>query len=323
MITDKIDGDLARKHNLITNFGKIVDPIADKAMTGMAFIGLAIIADFLPAWLWWTVTIVVLLREWGVTIARLSIAKDVVMPAKQSGKVKTVMQSVALGGFIAPVRPAHRAFEVPGDIVWWLSAVALAIAVVLTITSGWEFARDVVRHRRGAPASRAGLSPELAALAVAVGAHVLAVAAAVLAEPLGAVAGEVEHDVVAVVGGTGLEAVELAAADHVDEGHRGLDEHPGGQRRLLGDGVDVPAEVVVVDELGEGLRVEQDLVDRGHEGVLVEPPQGAQPRPQGAYGVELGRSPARIPTSRPRRGRRPGPPGSAACPRRSRRRGRC
>ena len=52
MITDKIDGDLARKHNLVTNFGKIVDPIADKAMTGMAFIGLAIIADFMPAWLW-------------------------------------------------------------------------------------------------------------------------------------------------------------------------------------------------------------------------------------------------------------------------------
>ncbi len=65
MITDKIDGDLARKHNLITNFGKIADPIADKAITGMAFIGLAIIADFMPAWLWWTVTIVVLIREWA------------------------------------------------------------------------------------------------------------------------------------------------------------------------------------------------------------------------------------------------------------------
>ena len=53
MITDKIDGDLARKHGLVTDFGKIADPIADKAITGMAFIGLAIIADFLPAWLWW------------------------------------------------------------------------------------------------------------------------------------------------------------------------------------------------------------------------------------------------------------------------------
>ena len=114
MITDKIDGDLARKHNLVTNFGKIADPIADKAMTGMAFIGLAIIADFMPAWLWWTITIIVLVREWAVTIARLSIAKDVVMPAKQSGKVKTTLQAVALGGFIAPFGLLTGAFEVVG-----------------------------------------------------------------------------------------------------------------------------------------------------------------------------------------------------------------
>ena len=70
MITDKIDGDLARKHNLITNFGKIADPIADKALTGMAFIGLSIIGE-----LWWWVTIVVLVREWSVTLMRLSVAK--------------------------------------------------------------------------------------------------------------------------------------------------------------------------------------------------------------------------------------------------------
>jgi CDP-diacylglycerol--glycerol-3-phosphate 3-phosphatidyltransferase len=151
MVTDKIDGDIARKHNLITNFGKIADPIADKAMTGMAFIGLAIIHDFMPAWLWWVITIVVLTREWAVTFARLSIAKDVVMPAKQSGKVKTVMQVVALGGFVAPFGHLGGALDVPGEILWWASAVALAIAVVLTITSGLEFARDVVRHRHGAP----------------------------------------------------------------------------------------------------------------------------------------------------------------------------
>jgi CDP-diacylglycerol--glycerol-3-phosphate 3-phosphatidyltransferase len=153
MITDKVDGDIARKHNLITNFGKIADPIADKAMTGMAFIGLAVIHDFMPAWLWWTITIVVLVREWAVTFARLSIAKDVVMPAKQSGKVKTVMQVVALSGFIAPFGHLTGALEVPGDLLWWASAVALAVAVLLTITSGVEFARDVVRHRRGAPAA--------------------------------------------------------------------------------------------------------------------------------------------------------------------------
>ena len=153
MITDKIDGDLARKHNLETNFGKIADPIADKAMTGMAFVGLAIISDFLPSWLWWTITVVVLLREWAVTFARLSIARDVVMPAKQSGKVKTVLQAIALGGFIAPFGLFTGSLEVPGEIVWWISSLMLAGAVLLTITSGMEFARDALRHRRPAPAT--------------------------------------------------------------------------------------------------------------------------------------------------------------------------
>ena len=153
MITDKVDGDIARKHNLITNFGKIADPIADKAMTGMAFVGLAVISDFLPSWLWWTITAVVLVREWAVTLARLSIAKDVVMPAKQSGKVKTVMQVVALAGFVAPFGLLTGDLETPGDLLWVASSVALGVAVLLTITSGVEFARDVVRHRRGAPTS--------------------------------------------------------------------------------------------------------------------------------------------------------------------------
>ena len=91
MITDKIDGDLARKHNLVTNFGKIADPIADKALTGMAFIGLSIIGE-----IWWWVTILVLVREWSVTLMRLSIAKHVVLAANQSGKLKTMLQALAL-----------------------------------------------------------------------------------------------------------------------------------------------------------------------------------------------------------------------------------
>ncbi|MCW2822011.1 MAG: CDP-diacylglycerol--glycerol-3-phosphate 3-phosphatidyltransferase [Marmoricola sp.] len=147
MVTDKIDGDIARKHNLVTNFGKIADPIADKAMTGMAFIGLSIVHDhFLPTWIWWTITIVVLVREWAVTFARLSIARDVVMPSKPSGKLKTMAQAVALGAFVAPFGHFTGGF-----LVWWLAAVLMAAAVVLTVTSGLEFARDVVRHRREAP----------------------------------------------------------------------------------------------------------------------------------------------------------------------------
>src|SRR5690606_32567651 len=98
MITDKIDGDLARKHNLVTDFGKIADPIADAAMTGMALMGLSLVSD-----VWWSVTFVVLLREWSVALLRLSILKKVVMPAAQSGKIKTVLQSLALGLLLMPL----------------------------------------------------------------------------------------------------------------------------------------------------------------------------------------------------------------------------
>lgn len=143
MITDKIDGDIARKHNLVTNFGKIADPIADKAITGMAFIGLSIIYPLM----WW-ITVPVLVREWAVTIARLSIAKQVVMPANQSGKVKTMAQALALGGLVAPFHYLEGGLDVPGEIVWWCAIVLMGVAVVLTMTSGYEFARDVVRHRR-------------------------------------------------------------------------------------------------------------------------------------------------------------------------------
>jgi len=147
MITDKIDGDIARKHNLITNFGKIADPIADKAITGMAFIGLSIIHPLFDAWIWWTITVVVLVREWAVTFARLSIARQVVMAARQSGKVKTMAQAFALGGFVAPFGDLDGGWHTPGLVVWWLAAALLAVAVVLTVSSGVEFARDVARHR--------------------------------------------------------------------------------------------------------------------------------------------------------------------------------
>src|ERR671910_3837150 len=93
MITDKIDGDIARARGLVTDFGKVADPIADKAITGMAFIGLSIVGD-----IWWWVTIVVLVREWSVTLLRLSVLKQVVIPAALSGKIKTTFQAIALSG---------------------------------------------------------------------------------------------------------------------------------------------------------------------------------------------------------------------------------
>ena len=150
MVTDKIDGDLARKHNLITDFGKIADPIADKAITGMAFIGLSLVGD-----IWWWVTIVVLLREWSVTLLRLSVLKDVVIAAAQSGKIKTVLQAIALAGLIWPLPHGNAhggAFDFwpgpTGELLFYVAQVALAGAVVMTMWSGYEFFRDVVKHRR-------------------------------------------------------------------------------------------------------------------------------------------------------------------------------
>ena len=156
MITDKIDGDIARARNLVTNFGKIADPIADKAITGMAFIGLSVVGD-----VWWWVTVVVLVREWSVTLLRLSILRHVVLQASQSGKVKTTLQGIALAGLCLPLPhgDAHGgAFDLFGDVgagVFYLAQVLLAGAVAMTLWSGYEFFRDVWRQRhalRGAAA---------------------------------------------------------------------------------------------------------------------------------------------------------------------------
>ncbi len=149
MITDKVDGDIARSRNLITNFGKIADPIADKAITGMAFIGLSIVGD-----IWWWVTILVLVREWSVTFLRLSVLKHVVIAASASGKLKTTLQAVALSGLLLPLPHGDDAhggafdqFGVAGEVVFYTSQVLLAGAVAMTLWSGYEFFRDVWRQR--------------------------------------------------------------------------------------------------------------------------------------------------------------------------------
>jgi CDP-diacylglycerol---glycerol-3-phosphate 3-phosphatidyltransferase len=143
MLTDKIDGDLARKHNLITNFGKIADPIADKALTGMAFIGLSIIGE-----LWWWVTIVVLVREWSVTLMRLSVAKHVVIAANQGGKIKTVLQTVALGGLILPLLLLDGTLGDIAVVVWWIAVLFMAAAVAMTVWTGIDFFRKALSQRR-------------------------------------------------------------------------------------------------------------------------------------------------------------------------------
>ncbi|MDN5893549.1 MAG: CDP-diacylglycerol--glycerol-3-phosphate 3-phosphatidyltransferase [Nocardioides sp.] len=142
MATDKIDGDIARARGIVTDFGKIADPIADKAITGMALIGLSVVGD-----IWWWVTILVLAREWSVTLLRLSIMKNVVIAAAQSGKIKTVLQALALGLLCLPLRQVDGALEIPGEILFYLSQVLLAGAVTMTVWSGYEFYRDAWKQR--------------------------------------------------------------------------------------------------------------------------------------------------------------------------------
>jgi CDP-diacylglycerol--glycerol-3-phosphate 3-phosphatidyltransferase len=142
MVTDKVDGDIARSRGLVTNFGKLADPIADKAMTGMAFVGLSIVGD-----VWWWVTIVVLLREWSVTLLRLSILRRVVVAAAQSGKVKTTLQVVALTGLSLPLRQVDGSLHDVGIVLFYASQATLAVAVGMTLWSGYEFFRDVWRQR--------------------------------------------------------------------------------------------------------------------------------------------------------------------------------
>jgi CDP-diacylglycerol--glycerol-3-phosphate 3-phosphatidyltransferase len=142
MVTDKVDGDIARSRGLVTNFGKIADPIADKAMTGMAFVGLSIVGD-----VWWWVTIVVLVREWSVTLLRLSILRRVVVAAARSGKVKTVVQVVALTLLSLPLRQVHDPLHGVGVALFYASQAVLAVAVAMTLWSGYEFFRDVWRQR--------------------------------------------------------------------------------------------------------------------------------------------------------------------------------
>ena len=153
MVTDKVDGDIARARGLVTDFGKIADPIADKAITGMAFVALSVVGE-----IWWWVTILVLVREWSVTLLRLSVLKRVVIAAADIGKLKTVAQAVALGGLTLPLLDPDlpSALALPGEVLWWVSQGFLVVAVALTLWSGWEFFRGVWQqrhHLRDAPAA--------------------------------------------------------------------------------------------------------------------------------------------------------------------------
>lgn len=137
-LTDRVDGWVARRYSLVTDFGKIADPIADKALIGAALVGLSLLGE-LP---WW-VTIVIAVRELGVTLLRFWVIRHGVIPASRGGKAKTLAQVVAIGCYLLPL-PSEA------DPVRW---VLLGLALVLTVATGLDYVIRAVRLRAaGKPA---------------------------------------------------------------------------------------------------------------------------------------------------------------------------
>ena len=132
-VTDLIDGDLARRRDLVTDVGKIADPIADKALTGAALLGLAALGD-LP---WW-VAVVVLSRELGITALRVFVIRHGVIPASRGGKAKTLVQNIAIGFYVLPLSGGWASAR------FWVMGVAL----VLTVATGADYVSKAVRLRR-------------------------------------------------------------------------------------------------------------------------------------------------------------------------------
>lgn len=145
MVTDSIDGDLARRRGLVTDFGTVTDPIADKALMGMALVGLSTIGE-VP---WW-VTAVILLREVGVTVMRFVVIRHGVMPAGRGGKLKTALQTAALSMLVFPLR------ALPFEQVWLVVAhVILGAALVVTVATGVDYLLKARQLRRTSPRTAA------------------------------------------------------------------------------------------------------------------------------------------------------------------------
>lgn len=136
-ITDRFDGQLARSRNLITNFGKIADPIADKALTLSAFIMLSAAGR-----LWWWVTIVIIVRELGITLMRFIMLRRAVMAASRGGKLKTVLQMVGLVGLLVPWTALMP--QVLGTVLTTAAYTAVAAALVVTVVTGVDYVRQAV-----------------------------------------------------------------------------------------------------------------------------------------------------------------------------------
>jgi len=141
-VTDLLDGRIARSRGLITDFGKIADPIADKALTGAALVTLSYLG-----WLPWWVTIVILAREVAVTALRFWVIRYGVIAASRGGKLKTLLQILAISLYMLPGVPQ------------WLRAVVMAAAVLVTLVTGADYAIRAARLRRQPVSGQARPAP--------------------------------------------------------------------------------------------------------------------------------------------------------------------
>jgi CDP-diacylglycerol---glycerol-3-phosphate 3-phosphatidyltransferase len=135
--TDSVDGILARRQNLVTNVGKLLDPIADKVLTGGALVALSILGE-----LWWWVTIVILVRELGITAFRFAVLKNRVVAASPGGKLKTVVQAVAISLYLVPL------WLFLGDWMHWVNGTVMGLALLLTVVTGIDYLVKAFRVSR-------------------------------------------------------------------------------------------------------------------------------------------------------------------------------
>ena len=129
-LSDILDGNLARSRNSITELGKFLDPVADKVMIGTAMISLSIL-NRLP---WW-ITIVILVREVGITIFRLAVIKRGVIAANKGGKIKSTFQNFGVGFYVLPL----------SENLFWFRDGFMLIAVALTIVTGFYYVQSAFK----------------------------------------------------------------------------------------------------------------------------------------------------------------------------------
>jgi len=135
-LTDRLDGQIARSRGLITDFGQIADPVADKALTGAALVALSVLGELA----WW-ITALVIVREIGVTVLRFTVIRHGIIPASRGGKIKTVLQGIAIALYVLPLTG------------WAASgrAYVMTAAVVVTVVTGVDYVLRALTLRRTSP----------------------------------------------------------------------------------------------------------------------------------------------------------------------------